>query len=195
MGWPFYIAIKVFHFRSLARRGVTYPDCDMAMENLTITQHWSILWYATIHGGGYWFKVQGFELRDYVYLQEITPTTLDVTIGCVILDVWFFKKLMGFFISRLGWSNMEKLCVELCTMSPSTCEWQSGSISGHNPTIFAKHVMWKITRCNNHVALWPFFKMMMAYGLFYTTTCGSSNRRLGVSMMHQMYLFCVRPQY
>jgi hypothetical protein len=59
----------------------------MAMENLAITQHQNILWHAIICGGGYQPWVRRFKLGDYVYFQQTTRTTLDVTIGCVILRV------------------------------------------------------------------------------------------------------------
>jgi len=41
-----------------------------------------------IRGKGYWPWVCRFKLWDYVYLQQITPTTLDLTASCVILCVW-----------------------------------------------------------------------------------------------------------
>jgi hypothetical protein len=41
----------------------------------------------TIHGGGYWPHIRRFERKDYVYLQQTTLITLDVTIGRVILCV------------------------------------------------------------------------------------------------------------
>jgi hypothetical protein len=34
----------------------------------------------------------------------------------------------GFVVGRLRWSSMERSYVKLCTMSPSTCGWSSGSI-------------------------------------------------------------------
>ncbi|KAH8953575.1 hypothetical protein BDL97_08G034600 [Sphagnum fallax] len=40
-----------------------------------------------IRGGGYGPWVCGFKLGDYVYLKQITSTTLDVITGCVILHV------------------------------------------------------------------------------------------------------------
>jgi hypothetical protein len=60
----------------------------MAMENLTIAQHRDILQYATIQGGSYRLQVRKFELGHHVYLQQISPTTLDVIAGHVILRVW-----------------------------------------------------------------------------------------------------------
>jgi hypothetical protein len=59
----------------------------MALENLSITQHRDTLCYATIHVGGYRPQVRRFRPRDYVYLQQTAPTTLDVTAGRVILRV------------------------------------------------------------------------------------------------------------
>jgi hypothetical protein len=68
-----------------------------------------------------------------------------------------------FVIGRFIWSNMERPCVELCTMSPFTCGWPSESINGHNTNKFAMHVMWIIMRCSNHVSLWPLV-WRMVYG-------------------------------
>jgi hypothetical protein len=51
----------------------------MALENLSIVQHRDTLRYATIRGRGYQPQVRTFRPRDYVYLQQTAPTTLDVT--------------------------------------------------------------------------------------------------------------------
>jgi hypothetical protein len=59
----------------------------MALENLSITQHRNTLRYATIRGGGYRPQVCRFRLGNYVYLQQTASTTLDVTIGRIILQV------------------------------------------------------------------------------------------------------------
>jgi hypothetical protein len=56
-------------------------------ENLAITQHRDTLRYATIRGGGYRPSIRRFHVGDYVYLQQIASTTLDVTIGRNILRV------------------------------------------------------------------------------------------------------------
>ena len=59
----------------------------MALENLTIAQHRDTLRYATIWGGGYCHRLRRYEPREYVYLQQTAPTTLDVTAGRIILRV------------------------------------------------------------------------------------------------------------
>jgi hypothetical protein len=59
----------------------------MALENLSIAQHRDTLQYATIRGGGYRPQVHRFHPRDYVYLQQTTPITLDVIAGRIILRV------------------------------------------------------------------------------------------------------------
>ena len=56
----------------------------MAFENLTIAQHRDRLRYATIRGGGYCPRVQRYNLRVYVYLQQTSPTILDVTARRII---------------------------------------------------------------------------------------------------------------
>jgi hypothetical protein len=50
-------------------------------------------------------------------------------IGCVVDHViQHLTKVLPFGVLLLegwkGWSSMERPCVELCTMSPLTCEWQ-----------------------------------------------------------------------
>lgn len=57
----------------------------MALENVSIAQLRDTLRYATIRGGGYRPQVRRFMPGDYVYLQQIAPTTLDVTAGRIIL--------------------------------------------------------------------------------------------------------------
>jgi hypothetical protein len=66
--------------------------------------------------------------------------------------------------------------------------WPSGSIIAHNFSNFVIHVMWRITRCNNHVDLWILFQRM-TYGLSYTTICEGSNKRLCMFIMHQIDMF------
>jgi len=56
-----------------------------AFENLAIAQHRDTLRYAIIRGGGYRPSIHRFHVGDYVYLQQTTPTTLDVTAGRTIL--------------------------------------------------------------------------------------------------------------
>jgi len=39
----------------------------MAMENLSIAQHWNTLRYAHTQGGSYKLKVRQFDVGDFVY--------------------------------------------------------------------------------------------------------------------------------
>jgi hypothetical protein len=55
--------------------------------NLAIVQHRDTLRYATIRGGGYQPSIRRFHVKDYVYLQQTAPTTLDVMTGRTILQV------------------------------------------------------------------------------------------------------------
>jgi len=59
----------------------------VTFENLAIAQHRDTLRYAIIWGGGYRPLIRRFHVGDYVYLQQIAPTTLDVTAGRTILRV------------------------------------------------------------------------------------------------------------
>ncbi len=96
---------------------------------------------------------QGSEVWTWgLHLFAINNTD---NIGC---DNWVCHCLCGegftfwhFVVKRLGWSNMERPQVELCTMSLSTCGWPSGSIIGHMFNRFVMYVVWRIMRCSNHV--------------------------------------------
>jgi hypothetical protein len=59
----------------------------MAFQNLSIAQHRDKLKYATIRGGGYRPSIRRFSPGDFVYLQHVAPTTLDVVAGRTILRV------------------------------------------------------------------------------------------------------------
>ncbi len=59
----------------------------LTFENLAIAQHRDTLRYAIIWGGGYQPSIHRFHVGDYVYLQQIAPMMLDVTIGRTILRV------------------------------------------------------------------------------------------------------------
>jgi hypothetical protein len=69
-----------------------------AFENLAIAQHRDTLRYAIIRGGGYRPSIRRFHVGDYVYLQQTTPTTLDVTMGRTILRV---REVLAFGILML----------------------------------------------------------------------------------------------
>ncbi len=56
-----------------------------AFENLAIAQHRDTLRYAIIRGGGYRPSIRRFHVGNYVYLQQIAPTTLDLMAGHTIL--------------------------------------------------------------------------------------------------------------
>lgn len=59
----------------------------VAMRNLAIAQHRDTRRYAQIRGGGYRPRIRRYEPGDYVYLEQVAPTTLDVTAGRIILRV------------------------------------------------------------------------------------------------------------
>jgi hypothetical protein len=56
-------------------------------ENLAIAQNRDTLRYVIIPGGCYRPSIRRFHVGDYVYLQQIALTTLDVTASCTILRV------------------------------------------------------------------------------------------------------------
>ena len=64
----------------------------VAFDNLAIADHYETLKYTTIKRGGYQPQLQRFTLSDYVYLQQIASTTLDVTAGRIILRI---KKVLS----------------------------------------------------------------------------------------------------
>jgi hypothetical protein len=51
----------------------------MAMENLSIAQHWNTLWYAHTRGGNYKLKMRQFDVGDFVYLQRQPNDILDTS--------------------------------------------------------------------------------------------------------------------
>lgn len=59
----------------------------VAMRNLAIAQQRDTRRYAQIRGGGYKPRIRRYEPGDYVYLEQVAPTTLDVTAGRIILRV------------------------------------------------------------------------------------------------------------
>jgi hypothetical protein len=65
----------------------------MAMENLSIAQHWNTLRYAHTLGGSYKPKVRQFDVRDFVYLQWQPNDTLDTSSDCTILRIKVIKPL------------------------------------------------------------------------------------------------------
>jgi hypothetical protein len=67
-------------------------------ENLAIAQHEDTLRYATIRGGGYRPSIRRFHVGDYVYLQQTSPTMLDVTAGRTILRM---RKVLAFGVLML----------------------------------------------------------------------------------------------
>jgi hypothetical protein len=59
----------------------------MAMENLSIAQHWNTLQYAHTRGGSYKLKVRHFDVGDFVYLKWQSNDILDTSFGCTILKI------------------------------------------------------------------------------------------------------------
>ena len=76
----------------------------MAFDNLTIAQYRDILRYAFIKRVGYRLQLQRLVPDDYIYLQKIVATTLDMIVGKIILQI---KKILSSGIleleSRNGW--------------------------------------------------------------------------------------------
>jgi hypothetical protein len=63
----------------------------MAMENLSIAQHWDTLQYAHTRGGSYKPKVRQFDVGDFVYHQRQPNDTLDISSGHTILKIKLIK--------------------------------------------------------------------------------------------------------
>jgi hypothetical protein len=63
----------------------------MAMENLSIAQHWDTLRYAHTRGGSYKPKVRQFDVGDFVYLQQQPNDTFNISSGCIILRIKAIK--------------------------------------------------------------------------------------------------------
>jgi hypothetical protein len=63
----------------------------MAMENLSIAQHWDTLRYAHTQGNSYKPKVRQFDVGDFVYLQWQPNDILDTFSGNIILRIKAIK--------------------------------------------------------------------------------------------------------
>lgn len=74
--------------RAVAQRATAFQrTMPLAMRNLAIAQQRDTRRYAQIRGGGYRPRIRRYEPGDYVYLEQVAPTTLDVTAGRIILRV------------------------------------------------------------------------------------------------------------
>jgi hypothetical protein len=63
----------------------------MAMENLSIAQHWNTLLYAHTWGGSYKPKVKQFDVGDFVYFQQQLNDTLNTSFSRIILRIKAIK--------------------------------------------------------------------------------------------------------
>ncbi len=63
----------------------------MAMENLSIAQHWNTLRYAHTKGGIYKPKVRQFDVGDFFYLQRQPNDNLDIFFDCTIFRIKVIK--------------------------------------------------------------------------------------------------------
>jgi hypothetical protein len=63
----------------------------MAMENLSIAQHWNTLQYAHTRGGSYKPKVRQFDIGDFVYLQQQPNDILNISSSRTILRIKVIK--------------------------------------------------------------------------------------------------------
>jgi hypothetical protein len=72
-----------------------------------------------------------------------------------------FKNVVG----RPRWSNMEGLCVELCTMSFAQCGWPNWPILRCGSCWPMMYVVWAIFKNRYYVDLWSMF-LMLAHGYF-----------------------------
>jgi hypothetical protein len=65
----------------------------MAMENLSIAQHWDTLRYAHTQDGNYELKVRQSDVSDFVYLQRQPNDTLDTSFDRTILKIKAIRPL------------------------------------------------------------------------------------------------------
>jgi hypothetical protein len=106
----------------------------MAMKNLIIVQHWDMLCYVIIWGGGYWFQVHKLHLGDCMYLHKTTLIMLNLIMEHVILHVWkvlLFKVLLVEDKDGQTWKNHVHSCI-LCHL-PNVD-------SQIDPSLFVVHV-------------------------------------------------------
>jgi hypothetical protein len=65
----------------------------MAIEKLSIAQHWNTLWYAHTRGGSYKLKMRHFDVGDFVHLQRQPNDTLNISSDCTILTIKVIRPL------------------------------------------------------------------------------------------------------
>jgi hypothetical protein len=63
----------------------------MAMDNLSIAQHWNTLRYVHTQGGSYKLKVRRFDVDDFVYLQQQPNDVVDISFNRTILRIKAIK--------------------------------------------------------------------------------------------------------
>jgi hypothetical protein len=90
----------------------------MAMENLSIAQHWDTLWYAHTWGGSYKPKVKQFDVGDFVYLQWQLNNTLDTSSDRIILRI---KAIMPSCVLELQGADDAQFMITPKTMRLATC--------------------------------------------------------------------------
>jgi hypothetical protein len=90
----------------------------------------------------------------------------------------------GLVVGRSGWSSMQRSCAKLCTMSPSTSRWPSGSIISHSSNMLCEESWGVVTMlvCDHCFKGW--------YMDCFTPPFVKVPTRNQVSMMHQIDMFC-----
>jgi hypothetical protein len=73
---------------------------------------------------------------------------------------------------KVKWSNMERLCAQLCTMSSSQCGWPNWPIFNHDSYWPMMYVVWAIFWNHHYVDLWSMF-LRLAHGMSHATSGGS----------------------
>jgi hypothetical protein len=84
------------------------------------------------------------QIRTFHVHVEITPTTLDVIVRCVILCVSKLLPSKVLLFGRLRWSTMEGTHAWLCIMSSFQCAWKNWPIVGYCHYQCAMYIVWAI---------------------------------------------------
>jgi hypothetical protein len=86
-------------------------------------------------------------------------------------DVLFYmcgRFFLWSVVGKLRWSDMERPCAQLCTMSYSQCGWPNGPILSCGSNWPTMYVAWASFRNCHYVDLWQVFSRL-AYGMFHAT--------------------------
>lgn len=99
------------------------------MENLIIVQHWEMLCYVIIWGGGYWLQAHKLHLGNYMYLHKTTVIMQQLFCMC---RRWYFSKCYYWRTKMV--KHGKTMCISCILCHLPNVDTQS------DPSLFVVHV-------------------------------------------------------